>query len=115
LTGFKDMAGRFVTSPGTATENISGPVGIVVVAKETSALGFVYFLDLLALISVNLAVLNLLPFPALDGGRIVIALIEKMKGSPVPQKVQVAINLSGLAILLVLMVLVTVGDIQRLF
>ena len=114
-TGFFDMAGRFFTSPGTATENIAGPVGIVVVAKETSALGLVYFLDLLALISVNLAVLNLLPFPALDGGRIVLALIEKAKGSPVSQKAQVIVNMAGPGLLLILMVLVTVGDVRRIF
>ncbi len=115
VAGFFDMAWKFFTSPGTATENIAGPVGIVIVAKETSALGFVYFLDLLALISVNLAVLNLLPFPALDGGRIVMALIERVKGSPVSRKLQIAVNLTGLFLLLVLMVLVTIGDVRRIF
>lgn len=115
VSGFIEMAGRFLTSPGSATENIAGPVGIVVVAKETSALGIVYFLDLLALISVNLAVLNLLPFPALDGGRIVMALVERVKGSPVSKKLQIAVNLGGLFLLLVLMVLVTIGDVRRIF
>ncbi len=115
VSGFFDMVVKFFTSPGTATENIAGPVGIVIVAKETSALGFIYFLDLLALISVNLAVLNLLPFPALDGGRIILALIEKAKGSPVPRKIQIAVNSAGLFLLLVLMVLVTIGDVRRIF
>lgn len=115
VQGFFDMMIRFFTSPKNATENIAGPVGIVVVAKETSALGIVYFMDLLALISVNLAVLNLLPFPALDGGRIIIALIERVKGSPVPKKAQLAVNGAGLILLLILMILVTVGDIRRIF
>lgn len=115
LAGFGELGVRLFTSPREATENIAGPVGIVMVAKETSALGFVYFLQLLALISVNLAVLNLLPFPALDGGRIILALIERVKGSPVPQKIQMAINAAGFLLLIGLMILVTIQDIRRIF
>lgn len=115
LAGFGELGARLLTAPQGATENIAGPVGIVMVAKETSALGFVYFLQLLALISVNLAVLNLLPFPALDGGRIILALIERIKGSPVPQKIQLILNAAGFLLLVGLMILVTIQDIRRIF
>jgi regulator of sigma E protease len=115
LAGFGELGARLLTAPREATENIAGPVGIVMVAKETSALGFVYFLQLLALISVNLAVLNLLPFPALDGGRIILALVERIKGSPVPQKVQLVLNAFGFLLLIGLMILVTIQDIRRIF
>jgi regulator of sigma E protease len=113
--GFVDLVKRVFTHPGSATENLAGPVGIVVVAKETSALGIPYFLQLMALISINLGVLNLLPVPALDGGRILLALIERAKGSPVSRNVQIAINAVGFILLIGLMVLVTVQDVRRLF
>lgn len=113
--GFWDLISKIFVTPRVATEGIAGPVGIVVIAKETSALGLVYFFQLLALISINLAVLNLLPFPALDGGRIILALIEKIKGSPVSQKVQIAVNGAGFVFLLGLTLLATVKDVIKLF
>ncbi len=100
------------TTPGILKE-VAGPVGIVFLASQASALGFVYFLELLALISVNLVVINLIPFPALDGGRILFLIIEKIKGSPVSRKLEIAVNGIGFAALLILMVLVTVQDITR--
>lgn len=100
------------TTPSVLKE-VAGPVGIVFLASQASALGFVYFLELLALISINLVIINLIPFPALDGGRILFLLIEKIKGSPVSRKIELAINGIGFAALLVLMVLVTVQDITR--
>lgn len=115
VKGFGDLARKIATTPQTAADDIAGPVGIVVIAKEASALGIIYFLQFLALISVNLAVLNMLPFPALDGGRIILALIERAKGSPVSRKIQIALNAGGLLLLVALMVFVTVGDIRRLF
>lgn len=112
---FVNMIQKVFTSPGQATENIAGPLGIIVIAKETSSLGFMYFIQLLAIISINLAVLNLLPFPALDGGRILVVLIERIKGSPVSRNIQIAVNGAGLLLLLILMIFVTVGDVQRFF
>jgi|SRR3989344_3388567 len=95
-------------------KTISGPVGIVAIAASTSSLGLVYLMQLMALISLNLAVLNLIPFPALDGGRFIFLLIEKLKGSPISRKFQIAVNGIGFALLLALMVVVTVQDIGRL-
>lgn len=95
-------------------QSISGPVGIVAVAASASSLGLVYLMQLMALISLNLAVLNLIPFPALDGGRFLFLLIEKIKGSPMSRKFQVAVNGVGFALLIALMVIVTVQDIGKL-
>lgn len=94
--------------------DVVGPVGIVSIAAQTSKLGILYFLQLLALISLNLSIMNLLPFPALDGGRFLLLMIEKIKGSPVNKTVESWINAGGFLILIGLMILVTVRDIGRL-
>lgn len=95
-------------------KDVVGPVGIVSIAAETGKLGILYFLQLLALISINLSVMNLLPFPALDGGRFLILLAEKAKGSPLPKAVEAWINGIGFLILIGLMVLITIRDVGRL-
>jgi regulator of sigma E protease len=89
-------------------------VGIVSFAAETGKLGIIYFLQLLAVISLNLAVINLIPFPALDGGRFLFLLIEKIKGSPIPKGLEAWVNGVGFVLLIFLMVVVTVRDIGRL-
>lgn len=93
---------------------VVGPVGIFGVAEETGKIGLTYLIQLLGIISINLAVVNCIPFPALDGGRFVMILIEKIKGSPVPEKVEAWINGLGFAFLLILMLLLTVRDIRGL-
>ncbi len=108
---FHLVVGIFTTP--SVLQEVAGPVGIVFLASQASALGFVYFLELLALISINLVIINLIPFPALDGGRILFLIIEKIKGSPVSRKLELAVNGIGFAALLILMVLVTVQDITR--
>ncbi len=72
-------------------------------------------LSLLALITVNLGIFNLLPLPALDGGKVVFLLIEGVTGKPVPAKVQEAVNLLGFVLLFGLMIFVTGNDLLRLF
>jgi regulator of sigma E protease len=96
-------------------EGVVGPVGIFSVAQQTSQFGFAYLLQLLGFISVNLAVANLIPFPALDGGRLIFLLIEKIKGSPLPKKVEMWANGVGFALLIGIMVLVTIRDVARWF
>lgn len=93
---------------------ITGPVGIVGVVRDASALGFVHLVTLMALISINLAVINLLPFPALDGGRLFFLLIETVKRSPIKTEVANAINGIGFALLIALMIFVTYHDIVKL-
>ncbi|MDD4989007.1 MAG: RIP metalloprotease RseP [Candidatus Pacebacteria bacterium] len=94
---------------------VTGPVGIVSLVGSAEQLGFVYLLSLSAFISINLAVINLLPFPALDGGRLLFVLIEAIKRSPIRPKVANMINSIGFAILIILMVVVTLHDIVKLF
>jgi regulator of sigma E protease len=95
-------------------ESITGPVGLVGFVGDAYRFGFVYLLSFAALISVNLAIINLLPFPALDGGRLLFLLIEKIKGSPLNVKVVNTANSIGFAILILLMLLVTYHDIVKL-
>jgi regulator of sigma E protease len=93
---------------------VVGPVGIFGLAEETGKIGLVYLLQLLGIISLNLTIVNLIPFPALDGGRFVMAIIEKIKGSPLSPKIEGWINGIGFAFLLTLMVLLTVRDVGNL-
>ena len=83
-------------------------------ANQIGQGGVVYVLHLIGMISLNLAVLNILPFPALDGGRIAFLIIEKIKGSPVSPKVEGYVNAAGFSLLILLMVLITVKDITAL-
>ena len=91
-----------------------GPVGVVNAAIETTKLGLIPFIQLLAMLSLNLAVFNVIPVPALDGGRLLFLLIEKLKGSPLNPKTEVAVNGIGFAFLLLLILAITVKDIFTL-
>lgn len=93
---------------------VTGPVGLVGVVGDAYKFGFSYLLSFTALISVNLAVINLLPFPALDGGRLFFLLIEKIKGSKInPQFFNIA-NIIGFSILILFMIVVTYNDVIKL-
>ncbi len=94
-------------------EQIAGPVGIVKITNQVGNLGLIYLLQLLALISLNLTVINIFPFPALDGGRLLFLLIEKIKGSPLPIKFERYANAVGMLLLLFLMAIITIKDIIR--
>ncbi|PIP87325.1 hypothetical protein COW81_00855 [Candidatus Campbellbacteria bacterium CG22_combo_CG10-13_8_21_14_all_36_13] len=95
--------------------NVVGPVGIAGLVGDASRMGFVALIIFVAMISLHLAVLNLIPFPALDGGRILFVIIEKIKGSPLNPKIVSSINLIGFGLLLLLLLFVTYKDIVRLF
>lgn len=90
--------------------DVAGPIGIAIMTKQVSALGLTYVFQFAAMLSINLAIINILPFPALDGGRIFFILIEKLKGSPVNHKFENAANSIGMLLLLLLMVIVTFHD-----
>lgn len=94
-----------------AGADVSGPIGIAVLTKEVTGLGLVYVLQFAALLSVNLGIINILPIPALDGGRILFILIEKLKGSPVSAKVEQTFHSIGFALLIGLLILVTFRDV----
>jgi len=93
---------------------VAGPVGIVGLVGEAQALGVISLLTFTAFISLNLAIINILPFPALDGGRILFVIIESIKGSPIKPVVANTVNAIGFILLILLMVVVTYGDILRL-
>jgi regulator of sigma E protease len=94
--------------------DVVGPVGIFGIAEETGHIGLTYLLQFLGIISINLMIVNCIPFPALDGGRFLVVLIEKIKGSALPYKVEAWVNGVGFALLLLLMVVLTVRDISGL-
>lgn len=94
---------------------VSGPVGIVGLVGSAASFGLAYFLGFLAFISLNLAVINLIPFPALDGGRILFVIIEAIIRKPIKPKIANALNLIGFVILIGLMLIVTYRDILKLF
>jgi len=105
----------FVGRGGEVLEVVSGPVGIAGLVGDAFSIGVVPLLMLTAIISISLAVINLIPFPALDGGRILFLIIEKIKGSPISSKTAGIVNATGFFILIALMVIVTINDIVRLF
>ena len=94
---------------------VSGPVGTTTAIGESTKLGIDSLLLIVALISINLGIVNLLPFPALDGGRILLLAIESVRRKPLSQKIEYGINAAGLILLLGLMLVITVKDIIKLF
>ena len=94
---------------------IGGPIMITQLAAEFAGIGFVYLLDLIANLSIMLALINILPIPALDGGHITIVLLEEIRRKPLSTRTKVKIQQVGMAILLVLIVFVMYNDILRFF
>lgn len=94
---------------------VTGPVGIVGLVGDAANLGFIYLLSFTSFISINLAVINLLPFPALDGGRILFVIIEAIKRSPIKPKVANTLNAIGFGLLILLMLVITFHDILKIF
>jgi regulator of sigma E protease len=110
FVGVAGFFGKLFTGKGT-WEEVSGPVGIAKVVGSSSQEGFASLLFITILISISLAAMNILPFPALDGGRIVIALVEGIFRKKLPIKFVNALNSFGFILLLILMLVVTVKDI----
>jgi len=108
-----EMLGKLITGD-VSVKNLSGPISIAQGAGMSASLGLVYFLGFLALISVNLGIINLLPLPVLDGGHLLYYFIELFSGRPVPESVQeVGFKIGGV-LLLLLMSIAIVNDIARL-
>lgn len=97
-----------------STKNLSGPIGIAKVAGDSARAGAEYYIQFLAMLSIYLAVFNLLPIPVLDGGHILYCAVEAIKGSPVSERVQILAYQAGLAMLFGVMVLAFYNDILRL-
>ena len=96
-------------------DSLSGPVGMVQMVSQTTQYGWWYYGFLTALICINLAIINMLPLPALDGGRIIFVIISMITGRPVSQKVEGTVHFVGIMLLLGLMAYVTFNDITRIF
>lgn len=105
--------GMLVTGQ-VGVDQLSGPVGVAEVMATTASYSISAFLQLVAFISINLGVMNLLPLPALDGGRLVFLILEGIRRKPVPAKYEGYIHAAGLMLLLALMVYVTGQDILRI-
>ncbi|OHA91962.1 MAG: hypothetical protein A3J09_00450 [Candidatus Zambryskibacteria bacterium RIFCSPLOWO2_02_FULL_51_21] len=94
---------------------VTGPVGIVGMVGEIRQLGLSYLVTFTALLSINLSIINLLPFPALDGGRLVFVAIESATRKKIPPRFFNAVNAMGFALLIFLMILITVRDVRNIF
>lgn len=92
-------------------EAVSGPVGVAVMTGEVARLGIIYLMQFTAMLSLNLAVLNILPIPALDGGRLFFILLKKVIRQPITPRVEQTIHFVGFVLLMVLVITVTVKDI----
>jgi len=114
VKGIAGLIGEAVIGKADISQ-VSGPVGIVGLVGDASRLGFSYLLTFTALISINLAIINLVPFPALDGGRILFVAIEGVTKRKINPKIAHTLNTIGFALLIILMLFVTYRDILRLF
>ncbi len=106
------FVGKMITRD-LGTQNLSGPIGIVQMAGDTAKAGFMPFLYLMALLSISLGVLNLLPIPVLDGGQLVMLAIEAVRGSPMPEKMENFFYMSGWVAVGCLMIFAVFNDISK--
>lgn len=114
VMGMYDLVSGLVTGQGMSAD-VSGPVGIAKMTGEVARMGFAYLLQFAAMLSINLAVLNALPFPALDGGRVFFVFLEVLRRKPASVKVEAIVHNTGFALLMLLVILVTYRDIVHLF
>jgi regulator of sigma E protease len=101
-----------VTAKGVSMD-VSGPVGIAVLTGRVARMGFIYLVQFTALLSINLAIINFIPFPALDGGRLLFLVIEKIRRKPVSRKIEAVIHTIGFSLLMLLVLVVTYRDVAR--
>lgn len=99
---------------GKKVQGVSGPIGIYAVTTEASKGGFLSLLNFIGILSVNLAILNILPFPALDGGKLLFIAIEAVTRKKVPTKVEAIVDNVGFLILITLLLVISFGDVRRL-
>ena len=114
LVGFRDLFLNLFKK-GEISKDISGPVGIFNMVAQASQFGFSYILLFAAILSISLAIFNIMPFPALDGGRILFVIIESITHKKISEKWQTILNGIGFIILILLMVVVSVRDIMKFF
>ena len=111
---FYNLLAGLIMGRGLGGE-LGGPVRIAQITGDAARMGLAYLINFTALLSINLAIINAFPFPALDGGRLLFLAIEKIKGSPVKKEVEGTIHYIGFALLMLLVLLVTYKDIARIW
>jgi len=114
LSGYISLIGKLFTDSSTL-QNLVGPIGLFAMGSLISKAGLIYFIQLLAILSINFVIFNFLPFPMLDGGWFIIVLIEKLKGSPISQKTEMIVNGFGFIVLFSLFLFTTIKDTINLF
>ena len=114
ITGIFQVLGDLISGNSDVAGSLMGPVGVVNTLTQQAKASFVSLLSLLAMISANLGVVNLLPLPAMDGGRIIFLLIEAVRGKPVSPDKEGMVHLVGLGLFLMLAVLLTFNDIKMI-
>lgn len=114
VRGFWELLLRLGRGQGLGGD-VSGPVGIAILTGEVANLGIAYLLNFAAVLSINLAVLNIIPFPALDGGRVLFLFIEAIRRKPATANIEAIVHGSGFVLLMILVVLVTYKDLLRFF
>ncbi len=114
LFAFFGLIASIFTPEKAMVQDMAGPIGIAVLVGQIKELGFVYILNFMAMLSVNLAIINILPIPALDGGRILFLIIEKFRGKPIDEKIEGVIHTISFVALMILIVGITVSDVIKL-
>jgi regulator of sigma E protease len=112
VTGNHDAREKAQTN---ASSQVSGPVGIFVILKDGSLLGYQFMLLIIGVISLTLAIMNVLPIPALDGGRLFVTVVSRLLRKQVSPKAEEAIYGTGFAVLMLLIIVITVVDVKRFF
>ncbi|MBI5732209.1 MAG: RIP metalloprotease RseP [Candidatus Magasanikbacteria bacterium] len=113
VSAFGSLLADLARGRAAVADNLAGPVGIAVLTGKVAKLGFAHLLQFAALLSINLAILNILPFPALDGGRIFFLAVEKARGRPIRRKIEGIVHTVGFALLMLLVIFVTYKDVTR--
>jgi regulator of sigma E protease len=104
--------GALITHPSTVAGQVQGPIGMARVSAQAQQFGPFIFLSLAAMISISLGIFNLLPIPALDGGRAVFILVEMVRGRPVDPEKEALVHVGGFAVLIALMLAVSFHDVS---
>lgn len=102
-----------LVTQGKVSADLSGPIGVAVITGQVAEMGFIYLLQFAAILSINLGIINILPFPALDGGRLLFIVIEKIRRKKVSEKVEGIAHNVGFMLLMALVVVITYRDVQK--
>jgi regulator of sigma E protease len=108
-----NMLGKLISGV-VSIDNLSGPISIAKGAGSTASFGLVYFLGFLAMVSINLGIINLFPLPVLDGGHLLFLLLEGVRGKPISERIQEYAFKFGAAVLVCLMAIALYNDFARL-